>query len=284
MKISETQWNIINTLRCERMSLDENNLRLVTSFSNSRNPAIVEPLLNDANEEDIQNVAAYYVVKNSDDKIVFYFSLKSGQLVDSFFDANAYNVLKEFEQNLNTIEKEPETTQEVLKVIRDVKEQLRIKKGISKEHFDKLPKNGKPFEMQLESMFNNSRVPYVFHTFSGIELGHFCKNEVFSEWWNDLKLPHSLGEVVFWHFIVPIIEETIKYIGSQYLFLFAADNSTDQSLVSYYRSRYGFSIPGDELSSAQSYYNLDCVFMKTDICSLKERKDQFFAQFNSTIV
>lgn len=53
MNPTKEQQAIIDSLRCERLSSDRNNLRLVGSFYNRRNNSLADILQNEAYEEDI---------------------------------------------------------------------------------------------------------------------------------------------------------------------------------------------------------------------------------------
>lgn len=73
--------------------------------------------------------------------------------------------------------------------------------------------------------------------------------------------------------------EAIKYVGSQYLFLFAADRSKDEKLVRYYEDQLNFTRP-DELATAKPVYDFTCKFMCHDISSLEIERKAFFDNFN----
>lgn len=64
----------------------------------------------------------------------------------------------------------------------------------------------------------------VGKTFAGIEIVHFCTNDLHREIWNKFNIDQKLGVVVFWMFIVPKILEVMQHIGCEYIFLFAALN------------------------------------------------------------
>ena len=66
---------LIRSLRCERLASNEENLRLIDSFYSTRNNNVADALLNEAYQEDKSGVVAYYVVKDSDGNVLFYFSL-----------------------------------------------------------------------------------------------------------------------------------------------------------------------------------------------------------------
>lgn len=65
MNITDCQKEVLDTLRCERLSSKENNLREISTFYNTRNSCIVDALLNEAYEEDENGVVAYYLVNVS---------------------------------------------------------------------------------------------------------------------------------------------------------------------------------------------------------------------------
>ena len=94
MRITQEQLALLDSLRCERLSSNPSNMRLVDNFFNRRNPSLEHTLQNEAMEEDEEGSIAYYVIKDKDDNILFFFSLKSGSLYDSHFDTNLIKLLK----------------------------------------------------------------------------------------------------------------------------------------------------------------------------------------------
>ena len=59
MRITEEQQKALDSLRCERLSSNEMNLRSVGAFVNYRNDSIANVLRNEAYEEDEQGRVAY---------------------------------------------------------------------------------------------------------------------------------------------------------------------------------------------------------------------------------
>ena len=82
MKITESQLELLRSLKCERLSSKPENFSLIDDFYNTRNNSLVDTLQGDAYDDDENNRIAYYIVKTVDDKILFFFSLKFN--VDSF--------------------------------------------------------------------------------------------------------------------------------------------------------------------------------------------------------
>ena len=80
MKITAKQSALLDRLRCERLSSNPSNMSLVDNFFNRRNSSLEHTLQNEAMEEDEEGSIAYYVIKDTEDNILFFFSLKSGSL------------------------------------------------------------------------------------------------------------------------------------------------------------------------------------------------------------
>lgn len=89
MKITESQIQKLSTLRCERLSANQENFSLIDDFYNSRNNSLVDTLQGDAFEDDENNRIAYYLVKSGEGKILFFFSLKCGLLYDEFIEGGS---------------------------------------------------------------------------------------------------------------------------------------------------------------------------------------------------
>lgn len=70
-----------------------------------------------------------------------------------------------------------------------------------------------------------------------------------------------------------------KWVGCQYLFLFAADISQDETLINYYNVGLKFEKLLD-LGTSKPQYDLCCQFMCQDIQKLKENHENYFNSFN----
>ena len=91
-------------------------------------------------------------------------------------------------------------------------------------------------------------------------------------------MPQRLGSIIFWKFIIPQVKCLLEIVGCEYIFLFAADLSEDESLVNYYRE-LGFT---DSLVHhvAIPLYDLACKFMHQETNQLIEKQKRFFENFN----
>jgi len=278
MRISDEQRARIDSLKCERLSYNDENFRLVDDFFNSRNTSISDTLQNEAYEEDSSGKVAYYVVKNQQGQLLFYFSLKCGMLYDSFIDDRSLKLLNRLMAYLDDISAKEELTGEEVTLVNKFREKLRSHKGLTKKEIEQIPKKGSTILEDLEKEIGEN-VTHVGSTFSGIELVHFCTNENTCSFWEELKEGQKLGVVVFWKFVVDVVLEAMKHIGCQYLFLFAADKSEDEELVAYYRDRLSFKEAID-MATAKPIYDLTCKFMYQETCRLESERDYFFEHYN----
>ena len=84
----------------------------------------------------------------------------------------------------------------------------------------------------------------------------------------------------FWYFIVPLILSAREIVGCEYLFLFAADSTDDQTLVEYYRNILNFH-DNNERAVAKPVYDFSCKFMYQEVSPLPMLQKEFFDNFNS---
>lgn len=280
MRITNEQLKLINSLRCERLSSCEDNLRLVEGFYSQKNNNVAEVLLNDAYREDEDGSVAYYVIKDQEDNILFFFSLKCGLLFDEFIEGEKLVKLKSLCSFLSRKLITENLSQAEIKSIKNILENVRSKKGIKRDDVAKLLGTTKDSE-EIDSIFDKN-IKNVGKTFAGIEIVHFCANDEYHDKWNSNGLPRSLGTIVFWHFIVPKVIELRKIVGCEYLFLFAADNDPDERLVNYYSNRLRFK-KADEHSTAMPIYDFTCKFMYQDAKNLDVARQKFYDNFNSNV-
>lgn len=93
MKIRGEQMVLINSLRCERLSSNEENFRLIDSFYSAHNDNVAKALRDEAYQEDESGIVAYYVVKDADNNVLFFFSLKCGLLFDEFIEGEKLTIV-----------------------------------------------------------------------------------------------------------------------------------------------------------------------------------------------
>ncbi len=279
MKITSKQREILKSLKCERLSSNDENLRLVEDFYNRRNPSLEQTLKNEAMEEDIDGSVAYYLIKDINDNILFFFSLKSGSLYDSYFDTNVIKLLKSLNVFVKESLEDSDLSEEQRLILNGIQEKIRSHKGITKTDLEKIPKGKKEKLIKDLEKELNKNIRHVGKTYSSIEIVHFCSNNAFDELWENYGLPHSVGVIVFWYFIVSKVIEIRNILGIQYLFLFAADLSEEDSLIRYYSDKLEFKHDTDR-ATVKPIYDLSCEFMYQETNDLEKRQKLFFDNFN----
>lgn len=284
-QITEEQRTILEHFTCERLSANPDNRKLILDFTSEKGRSLVWYLQNKAWREETECKTAYYLVKNSENKIALFFSLKCGALFDPLDensiqqDAKGFQKLLEVIQGINGEGQERELALQLL-------EQFRSGQNISLEEIKRRIKmtaqNAKELFLQLDhdkKNEENEQIIRVWHTYPGIELVHFCSNDSVKEAWKNYGIEHPMGEVLFWQFIPPIIHDIQRYAGCQYLFLFAADASEDGRLINYYDVALKFRKP-TEIGTNKPRYDLCCEFMCEEIEELRKNRQAYFDNFN----
>jgi len=277
MKITSEQSAILDTLVCERLSSQEENIRLVEDFVNTRNESLEHTIKDDAYEEDTNGNIAYYLIKDYCGRILFYFSIKCGMLYDKVHKSETIRKLNQLCKILLDLKNSPTTTAEEKRIINLILESLRSRKGLKKSELQKINHNNQILdELKNETETNLS---HVGRTFAGIEIVHFCANEKYKNIWNDFNFKQKMGTVVFWHFIVPKILELKEIVGCEYLFLFAADLTPDETLVNYYKANLNFT-DSFKHGTAIPLYDYGCKFLYQELKDIEVRQQRFYTEFN----
>lgn len=279
MQITEEQQQILNSLVCERLSSNENNLRLVDTFCNVRNGSLEHTLKNEAYEEDEAGNIAYYLIKDKDENILFYFSIKCGILYDLFGEEEKLRKINDLFLFLVELEKDPSSTKEDKETIASILESIRTRKGLVKKELSKISHIKKSQIIEDLAKESEDNLKRVGKTFAGVEIVHFCANDNYRPSWEKLNIKQKMGTVVFWHFLIPKICELRKIVGCEYLFLFAADLTPDELLVNYYKSNLGFK-DSNEYGTAIPLYDYACKFMHQELKDIEERRNNFYLEFN----
>ena len=125
----------------------------------------------------------------------------------------------------------------------------------------------------------NKPIYRVDITYPGVEIVHFCTNDNAKEYWKCQAMHHPMGEVLFWWFILPIIEKVQKIVGCQYAYLFAADSSEDRTLINYYNVSLKFTSP-EGIGTSKPRYDFCCEFLLQEIGKLTLYRKEYFDNFN----
>lgn len=279
MRITDGQRQLLDSLICERLSSNEAHLRMVDNFCNGRNGSLEHTLKNEAYAEDEDGNIAFYLIKDADKHILFYFSIKCGMLYDRSGEGEKLRKINELFRFLVELEQDPSSTEEDRKTIDSILENIRARKGLVKKDLSKISHIKKSQVIEDFEKESEDNLKRVGKTFAGIEIVHFCANDDCRPLWEKFNIQQKLEAVVFWHFLIPKICELRKIAGCEYLFLFAADLTPDELLVNYYRANLGFK-DSNEYGTAIPLYDYACKFMYQELKDIEERREAFYADFN----
>lgn len=266
--ITSIQKRYIDSLVCERISVDPENLRYVEYFHNFKNPQLAKILQNEAYEQDENGEIAFYIIKDPQfpDIILCYFSLKTGILFDKIGELELLEAKKKLHYLVKR--KKSLSPSSALDLIgQDIDREISKLKLFLKRRF--------------ELSHDDDEHKRVAKTYSAIELTHFCVNENARNIWNIQLLGNRnrIGLTVFWSKVVPAILSAAQFIGLKYVYLFAADESEDEKLINHYISFMSFE-RNMKLYTALPIYDFGCTLLIQNIESLKNNRRSFFNEFN----
>ena len=280
--MSSDQERYLKSLTCQRLHKASENRMLIAAFRNRTNPNLARDL-HQGWQDDKNGETAYYVVKNPENNmILLYFSLRCGSL----YTPDPYQRLQAQYKRADALYAAARGLKSARKWALDVIQQYREHGYEDREleaYFKKTRDNSKRWLKELKQDAKNDPSQMTVQTmenYSGIELVQFCKNDLAREvWQNSCVGGIPMGECLFWHFILPMVQETAKLVGCKYVYLFAADSSEEQSLVSYYQEKLHFNIP-ENLVSHKPMYDVYCMPMCQKMNELERYQKDFIRNFN----
>lgn len=286
MRITAEQETILNSFKCERLSSNAINEELIQSFVSKRGSSLVSYFKQLGLKEDAEGTTTYYIIKTKDDDVLMFFSLKCGALFEPLQDEDEVKqdfqrllILLQAVENANGDGSEAEEANAILT-------KYQVGDRISIEDFNKLlirkMHGKKQFLSQLfedKEKEDNDKILRVQNTHPGVELVHFCTNDNMKDSWKKYGLGHTMGETLYWKFIVPKFFKVQEIVGCEYAFLFAADLSEDGSLVNYYDVALKFEKRQD-VGTNKPFYDFCCEFMCQQVNQMRRKREEFFENFN----
>lgn len=275
------QNKILKTFTCERLSSNVQNKILIDSVQNVRNPNLVSYLKNKAWIEDESGECAHYLIKYNEE-IALFFSIRTGCLFDKPVNENELSEILRIITTAINAKNDIKNNAPEKKEAQSFLEQYNLT-NVSLEHLEDLLKNYVPKKHTLineKKTDMNKLLYHVAKTYSAVELFIFCANDSFKDTWKSFGFPkhNRMGMVLFWKFVVTTIWDIQRIVGCKYLYLFAADNSADSTLVGYYNM---LSFAQDmNLGTNKPYFDWQSRFMCQEIANLKRRRKMFFNMFN----
>lgn len=274
--INDEQCKWIESLTCERLSDNFDNQDVILDFDNKYD-TLVSHLHENAIKEDENNSGAYYLVKSKDCKALFYFSLRCGLLYEDVLNSDLVDICK---ANAGEILMTEELEEKIKNYQIDnslSNKQLKIKLA---DLYNKLKKQKKAKRAD-DSIEQTAQIRLVLDTIPAIELQYFCKNEAYDGFDEEFFKSRTLGEIIFWFKIFPIIEGITKMVGCKYIYLFAADDSENRNLTNYYKTKLKFD-DQSEWGVNKPANNNSCIFLCLNIAEARKYRDELKDKFNTS--
>lgn len=255
--ITDAQKALLNSFTCERLTARRSNLEAIQFFTSEKGEGLVSSLQRQGWRADMRGSTAYYVIKNPEGEIVMFFSLKCGVLFDPDYVVEYMEKFKESFTD-DRLLKDWQHYLEGDEAAARYFHRLYRKMG-EDEFFDFLESLRIKSDKKHEP---NKKIIRVSEARPAIELVEFCANDQTKECWEDYGMPanRKMGETMFWHFIVPKMLQINDLIGSEFVYLFAADDTVNGKLSNYYREALHFNNI-THLGAIKPSYDFSCFFM-----------------------
>lgn len=281
MGITEEQSEILNHFVCERLTYHPENRDLIDGFQSEKGKLLVDYLQKFGWDHDTSGEEAFYLIKEKNGQILAFFSLICGALFENINKDKAKDEALQLEELIKEM-----GTHKSKKELLEFIEQCRTGQyAIFDEHVQDSFDRGVVARKLLrgierdEETENNEQIYRVRCIYPGIEIKHFCVNDLARGTWSSYGFEKPMGEVLFWKYIIPIIIDAQKLIGCQYVYLFAADLSKVGSLINYYNVSLKFE-QKEDIGTSKPFYDFACTFMCQEINRLKEQQSEYFMHFN----
>lgn len=303
MQATAAQEKFLNSFVCERLSSSPENEELVNKFSNHRpnSSGVMERFRHWAFCEDKIGNLAYYAVKYEGLGLVLLFALRCGEVFKPFNTTEQKRSIDTYKQIEEILIAESDSGKICINesTIARMQTLLNLSQGddpyILEHILEKIKAKKEEGERQLELIDriredqlvdDNKKIQRVNIVYPAVELTYFYTNDANKTKIKELFLAnnivHPVGEVLFWKFIVPIVQKIPSLVGCEYLFLYAADDSENKTLVNYYAS-LKFE-DEDSIGNNKPESDFQCKFMYQTISSLEEKRMNFLANFNDEYV
>ena len=252
--IQELRKRFTDTFHCKKLLEVDNVQELITTFKCERNPSMVNHI-KDALDEDMEKRNKHYIVEDSNGNFVFYFSLRCGSMSECIDDTyiKLFDRMSEISQAFDNRE---------YSKVQIIAKEIGINSDYIINNINSYMKKAKLYKKEMNTLTEKS-VYRVLQSMPSVELVQFCANSDYKNEWKLFKFPIPLGASVFWFLITPIIKNIQDMIGCEYIHLFAADQSDELTLCSYYSNDLGFQFIND-LATFKPFYDFDCIAMCLD--------------------
>ena len=224
-------------------------------------------------EDDLKGHLASFVVMSPTNIPLIFFSIRCGELFEMAQPERmrvGYNAREALRRLMN---RDYSSDIEKDQLLRDVK----AIKDYNMTPDDIFRYAGKKESWEKDEKIERTKeVTKVLASYPAVELKLFGINDAARAYWVSLGLPKHIrmGETRFWLKVVETLEAMHKYVGCQFVYLFAADKEAEGKLVQYYRVRLKFKSDAN-LSANKPQFDWQSQFLYQSIEELFEQKIRF---------
>lgn len=258
----------------EILTSKQNNYEQIREFVAFREGKSLELYLkNKAWKADLEGETKVYLVKDKEDSIVLFFSIKCGLLYKTYQYDKLESDKREFVNMLidAMMQQDSETLENY------------YNSGMYNLHemdyLFRIAKNRIDLKMEEKELQDSKYTLKVEESYPAIEIHHFCRNSKY-ELNHEIGVPLGFG--IFWEIIVPLVCEITSKIGCKYLYLFAADQTLDKEvkkLVQYYKNELKFS-DVEDMMLIKPNYDQGCLGLVQAISDLQHNRDAVWEEFS----
>lgn len=250
------------------------NQQLINDFvATSEGKSLEDYLKNKAWRADLEGETKVYLVKDQNGSIALFFSIKCGLLYKNYqYDELESDKLDFVNMLMEAIlQKDNETLDNYYRSeMYDFQEM---------DHLFKIAYNRVDLKMEDKRLQDSKYTLKVEECYSAIEIHHFCRNSMYRM---DRQIGIPLGFGIFWEVIVPLVYDITNRIGCKYLYLFAADQTSDdevKKLVQYYKNELKFS-DVEDMMLIKPYYDKGCLGLVQTISDLQYNRNAVWEEFS----
>lgn len=262
------------------LTSNKDNKELIKEFVSKKENNQLEAYIKDEDKawaEDIDGETRVYLIKDESGEIALFFSIKCGLLIGENPKYKLSMSEREFVEALLAVKKEKDE-----KSIENLYEagcelyedRVDVLFEIANSRYDS------KMETKATGQVENWKVEKCV---SAIELRHLCKNE---EYMVPEEVGIPLGFGLFWEKIVPTLLSITEKGGCEYIYLFAADRTTEfasssiKKLVRYYKNALKFyECDEDDLIIVKPEYDDDCYGLIQEVSKLSQNREAVWHEF-----
>lgn len=250
------------------------NQQLINSFvANDKGKGLEDYLKNKAWKADLEGETKVYLVKDLNNSIALFFSIKCGLLYKKYQYDDLESDKLDFVNMLvgAMLQNDNDTLDNYYNSeMYDLEEM---------NYLFKIASNRIDLKMEDKELQDNKYTLKVEECYSAIEIHHFCRNIMYK---TNEQVGVPLGFGIFWEVIVPLVCDIANRVGCKYLYLFAADQTEDREvkkLVQHYKNELKFS-DVEDMMLIKPYYDKGCWGLVQAVSDLQYNREAVWEEFS----